>query len=42
LPAIVEALNRYGRRRGDTHGYWRVAPLLERCAREDRRLGAKA
>ena len=42
LPAIVEALQRYGRRRGDAYGYWRVAPLLDRCAREGRRLGAKA
>ena len=42
LPAIVEALQRYGRRRGDAYGYWRVAPLLERCAREGRRLGDKA
>jgi len=38
LPAIVAALQRHGLQRGDPHGYWRVAPLLERCAREGRRL----
>ncbi len=40
LPAIVEALTRHGQRHGagDPHGYWRVAPLLARCAAEGRRL----
>jgi 3-hydroxyacyl-CoA dehydrogenase len=38
LPTIVAALQRQGQRRGDVHGYWRVAPLLARCAAEGRRL----
>ncbi len=37
-PAIVTAMRRYAATRGDRHGYWSVAALLEQAAAQGRRL----
>ncbi len=38
LPVIAAAMEGYGKSRGDTLGYWRVAPLLARLAASKERV----